>query len=187
MTPPSAAAVNYCRQLLPPPDVIGDLAPPRPPRSVAKVLRTGRLPYDFFRALSAWFRVTDADRGSLPTKLRKGGGIHNFLGCLTAEVAPVPGLAGLMLLGVERDGGAYILHSFFFVSVKPYNPDRRLFGCHGDLPSEGLPGITGIPVDSFAERRVVSAVLWEYDIVHMEGVSPSSWRTKSCKRVRGKA
>ena len=166
---------------------MGDPGAPRPPRSVAEFLGTGRLPDNFVGVLSARFQVTDDNGGLLPIKLRKGGGIHNFLGCLTAEVAPVPGLAGLMLLGVERDGGAYILHSFFFVSVKPYNPDRRLFGCHGDLPSEGLPGITGIPVDSFAERRVVSAVLWEYYIVHMEGVSPSSWRTKSCKRARGKA
>ena len=92
---------------------MGDLGPPRPPRSVAEVLGTGQPPDDFFVVLSAWFRVTDADGASLPTDIRKGGGFHAFLERLTAETAPVPGLVGLTILGVNRDRGAHILHPFF--------------------------------------------------------------------------
>ena len=71
--------------------------------------------------------MTDADGGSLPNKIRKGGGIHNFLGRLTAEAIPVPGLAELALLGFDWDRGAHILHSLFSVLVGTYDPDRRLF------------------------------------------------------------
>ena len=125
----------------------------RLPRSVAEVLETGRLPDNFVGALSARFRVTSLDGTPLSTDLRKGGGLHAFLGRLTAEAAPVPGLAELTLLGVDRDGGAHILHSLFSVPVGPYDPDRRLFGCRGEIPTEGLPAITEILMASFAALR----------------------------------
>ena len=117
----------------------------QPPRSVAEVLETGRLPDSFVGALSSRFRVTGLDGTPLSTDLQKGGGLHTFLGRLTAEAAAVPGLAELTLLGVDQDGGEHILHSLFSVPVGPYDPDRRLFGCRGELPEEGLPAITEGP------------------------------------------
>ena len=94
----------------------------------------------------------------LSTDLRKGGGVHAFLGSLTAEVAPVSRLAELMILGFDWDGGSHILNSLFSVPVGPYDPDQRLFGCRGELPLVGLPAITEIPVASFAALHAVSAV-----------------------------
>ena len=166
---------------------MGDTEPTRPPRSVAEVLRAGRLPDDLVRVPLARFRVTDANGVALTRKGWKGGGVHVSLSRPTAEAAPVPGLVGLKPFGVERDGGAHILHSFFSVPVEFYGPDRRLFGCYGELPSEGLPTTTEIPVPSFAVRRGVSAMLWEYHIVHLEGVSPSSWKTTPCEWASSKA
>ena len=61
------------------------------------------------------------------------------MGRLTDEADPVLGLADLMLLGVNRDGGAHFLHSLFSVLIRPYDPDQRLFRCSGDLPPKGLP------------------------------------------------
>ena len=127
--------------------------------------------------------MTSLDWTPLSTDLQKGGGLHAFLGRLTAEAAPVPGLAELTLLGVDQDGGAHILHSLFSVPVGPYDPDRRLFGCHGELPTEGLPAITEIPVASFVALRAVSAVSREDHRVHLEGVPPSGWQTMPCERV----
>ena len=126
---------------------------------MAEVLRNGRLPDDFFGALSARFLVTDTDGEALTAELCRGGGIHAFLGRLTAEAASVPGLAGLTLLGVDHDGEAHVLHSFFSILVGLYDLDRRLFGCCGELPPEGIPAITEIPVDNH--------------IVHLERVLPS--------------
>ena len=144
---------------------------------MAEVLGTSRLPDDFF----------DADGSSLLMELLKGGGVKAFLGRLTAEAAPFPGLSGISLLGVDQDGGSHILHSFFSVPVGPYDLDRQLFGCRGELPSEGIPAITEIPVVSFAARRGVSTVPREDHNVHLEGVSPSSWRTTPCKRANYKS
>ena len=96
-----------------------------------------------------------------------------ILGRLTAEAALVPGLEELTLLGVDRDGGAHILHSLFSVTAGPYNPDWRLFGCRGGIPPEGLPAITEIPVASFVALRTVSAVSREAHRVHLEGVPHS--------------
>ena len=56
-----------------------------------------------------------------------GGWVHALLGRLTAEAAPVPGLAGLTLLWFDQYGGAHILHSIFSVTVSPYDPYRWLF------------------------------------------------------------
>ena len=99
---------------------------------------------------------------------------------------PVLGLAELTLMGVEWDRGAHILHSLFSVPVGPYDPDRRLFGCRGELPPEGLPAITNIPVASFAALRAVSALSREDHRVHLEGPPPSGWRTAPCGRASNK-
>ena len=190
VTPPAAAVDSvdrYRRRPLLSPDVMGKYRPTQPPRLVARVLGTGQLPNNLVGVLLEWFQVTDADGASLPIELRKGGWIHAFLGRLTAEADPVPGLAGITLLGVDRNGGAHILHSSFSVPVRPYKPDLRLFGCCGELPLEGVPTITEVPVDSFAARRVVSAMLREDHIVHLEGFLPSSWRKNLCERASIKA
>ena len=112
--------------------------------------------------------MTGADRSPLPTDLRKLGVLHAFLGRLTAKVVLVPGLADLTLLGVFQDGRAYILHSLFSVPFGPYNLDQRLFGCHGEIPSEALPVITEILVASFGERRSVRDLYQDNHRVHLE-------------------
>ena len=132
---------------------------------MAEVLGTGRLPNNVFGVLSAQFRVTDADRGSPPIELQEGWGIHAFLGRITTEAAPVPGLAGITLLGVYRDGGSHILHSFFSAQFRPYDMNRWLFRCRGKLSFQGIPAITEIPVTSFAARSVIRDVQHEYHIV----------------------
>ena len=118
----------------------------------------------------------------LLTDHQKGGGLHAFLGRLTAEAAPVPGLAELMLLGVDREGVSHILYSLFSVLVVPYDPDRRLFGCRRELPTEGIPAITEIPVASFAALRAVSAVSREDHQLHLEVVSPSRMSSSASQR-----
>ena len=124
MLPPAAAsAAAYPLRPRETPVAMSGPGCRRPPRSVAEVLETGRLPESFVGALSARFRLTSPNGTPLLTDLRKGGGLHAFLGHLSDEVAPVPGLAELMILGVDRDGGAHIIHSLFFVLVGPYDPD----------------------------------------------------------------
>ena len=81
--------------------------------------------------------MKESGGGSLPTELWKGWGVHAFLGSLTDDSSPVPGLTGLTLLGVDQDGESHILQSFFFVPVGPYGLDSQLFGCREELPSEG--------------------------------------------------
>ena len=103
------------------------------------------------------------------TDLRKGGGLHAFLGRLTAEAAPVPEIAELTILGVNRDGVSHILHLLFSIPVGPYHPNRRLFGRRGEIPPEGLPAITKIPVASFGALRAVNAVSRDEHQAHLEG------------------
>ena len=110
--PPLAAAAAAAADRRRPretPVAMSDPGCRRPPRLVAEVLETGRLPDSFVGALSARFRVTSLNGTPLSTDLRKGGGLHAFLGRLTAEAAAVPGLAELTLLGVDQDGGSHIL------------------------------------------------------------------------------
>ena len=188
---PGATARRCCRRRrlclgLPPPAALDAMDNPgrrRPPWLVAEVLGTSQLPDSFVRDLSARCRLTGPNGEPLSTNLLKARGIHAFLELLTAEAAPVPGLAKLTLLGMYRDGRAHIFHSLFSVLVGPYNPDRRLFGCRGELPPEGLPAITDIPVASFGELRVVSAVSRDDHRVHLEGFLPSVCQKIPCKRA----
>ena len=108
---------------------MGDTAPTPLPWLVAEILGTSRLHDNFVGALLDCLRVTDANGETLSTEQQKSGGIPAFLGILTAEADPVPGLGGFTLLGVNPDGEAHVLHSFFSVLVGLYNLDRRLFGC----------------------------------------------------------
>ena len=113
--------------------------------------------------------------GPTLTDIQKGGGLHAFLVRLAAEADSFLGLAELTVMGVDRDGGAHILHSLFSVPFGPYDPDQQLFGCRGELPTEGLPAITEILVAFFAALRAVSAVSSEDHRVHLEVVPPSGW------------
>ena len=98
---------------------------------------------------------------SRPTSGGGGGGVHTFKGRLTDETVSVSGLAELTLLGFDWDGGAHIPHLLFPVPVGSYDPDKRLFGCRGELTLEGLPSITNILAASFGARRTVRAVSWD--------------------------
>ena len=89
----------------------------------------------------------------------------------------------LTILGVYLDGGAQILHLLFSITVGNYNPDWRLFGCHGEIPPEGLPKITKIPVAFFGVGRAVSATYWEDHQEYLEGSPPSGWQTLTYKRA----
>ena len=157
-----------------------------PHRSVAEVLKTGRLPNNFVGALSARFELTSPDGKTLSTDLQKKGGLHAFLRHVAAGAAPVPGLAYFTLLGVNRDGGAHILHSLFSILVRTYDLNQRLFGCRGELPPEGLPAITKISVDSFGAQRALSVVSQDDHHVHLEGAPPSVSQTTPCERESGK-
>ena len=131
--------------------------------------------------------MTDANGEALYTEQQKSGGIHAFLGRLTVEATPVPGLGGLTLLGVNQDREAHILHSLFSVPVVLYNPDRQLFGCCGEQSPEGIPAITDIPVASFATWRDISTVFLDDHIFYVEGVLPSSWQKMPYERASDKA
>ena len=158
----------------------------RLPWLVDEVLRTGRLPDSFVGALLSQFQLTGPDRTSLLTDLLKGGGVHAFRGRPRAKASPVLGLAQHTLLGVDRNGGAHILHSLFSVLFGTYDPNWRYFGGCGELPPEGLPAITDIPVASFGSLRDFSAVSREDHRVHLEGFPPSGWQTTSCERASNK-
>ena len=96
---------------------------------------------------------------------------------------PSPGVDGADLLGVDWDRGAHIIQPIFSVRAGPYDPGRRLSGFRGELPVEGLPAITEIPVSFFAALRASSAVSREDHRVYLEGVPPSGWQTMPCKRA----
>ena len=66
------------------------------------------------------------------------------------------------------------------------NPNHRLFGCRGELPSEGLPTITKIPVASFEALQSVRAVSREDQRLHLEGVPPFGWQMMPCERLSNK-
>ena len=70
--------------------------------------------------------------------------------------------------------------------VSPYDPNQSFFGCCGELPPEGIPAITKIPVASFEAQRAVSAMSRGDHWVHLEGVSPSGWQMTPCERASGK-
>ena len=78
-------ATCHHRRPPPPAAAMGDPTSTPPPRSVAEILGTGRLPDDFARALSARFRAINSEGGALGTELRKGGEIHALLGHITAK------------------------------------------------------------------------------------------------------
>ena len=44
--------------------------------------------------------------------------------------------------------------------------DRRLVEFSGEIPLEGLPPVTDIPVASFAVRRAICAVPWDDHLLH---------------------
>ena len=160
----------------PPPAVMVGLDPPPPPRSVGEVLGTGQMPGDLVAASLVRFQLTKEDDGLLSLKKRSGRGVESFLAHLASGVDPVPGFERVGLLQVEPDGMVHVLHSMLSVPVDIYSTARRLFACRGELPLEGLPPVVELPVDVLLVRRSVCAVLRDYHIIHLEGVSPSSWQ-----------
>ena len=60
---------------------------------------------------------------------------------------------------------------------------KRLFACLGELPAEGLPLVVEIPVETFAVRRSVRAVLRVDRITRVGGISPLDWQKKPCERA----
>ena len=103
----------------------------RQPQSVAEVLDTCRLPDHFIGALSARFGLTDPDGTPLSTDLRKGGGVHAFLGRLTSEAAPVLGLTELIYWGWTGTE-----EHILFNQSSPSGPDPM-------TPAEGYPASAG--------------------------------------------
>ena len=95
----------------------------------------------------------------------------------------VQGLERLTLLRVDWDGTVHLLHSFLSLLVVPYTIDQRLLAFFEELPSEGLPPVTEIPVDAFLMRRVVRAIMRDNHHVHVEGVPPPCWQLMLCKRA----
>ena len=152
-----------CRRFRPlsPPDAMGSGPPPPPPRpwSVSEVLGTGRLTNNFFGALSAQFQVTNAEGEALSTEIFFRWGTHAFLGLLSDKVSTAPGLERLVIPVLGRYGEVQVIYFLLSVPVVQYNPERRLFGCWGWLPLEGLLSIADIPLSSFEVRRVVSSIL----------------------------
>ena len=76
-----------------------------------------------------------------------------------------------MLVGVNRDRGAYIIHSLFSTLVGTNDPYRRLFRFHREITPEGIPAI----MNSFGALRTISAVSRDFNQVHLGGVPPYGW------------
>ena len=94
--------------------------PPRPPRLVGGVLRTGQLPYDIIGDLSDRFRVTREEEGALSSEIRSGRGIHVFPGKLASGVDPALGMDCLAILGFDRYRTVRVFHSLFYVPAGYY-------------------------------------------------------------------
>ena len=105
--PPAATSADYAyayrRRQRGTPDAMANPERRVPPWSVAEVLGTGQLHNSFVRALLARFRLNGLNGTPLSTDLRKGGGVHAFLGRLIAKAVPVQGLAELTFLWVDPD------------------------------------------------------------------------------------
>ena len=164
-------------------DSMGAPKTPRPPQLVGEVLETVQLPDNLVRAFSDQFWVTRGEGGPLSAERRYGRVIHALLGNQAYRLEPSPGMEHLTLLGVNRDGTVYVLHSFFSVPVGRYSTDRRLLDFSGDRPMEGIPPMMDLPMASFTVRHVVCAVTREDHIFHIEGIPPSSWKMTPCNRA----
>ena len=78
----------------------------------------------------------------------------------------------LDLLMVNLDGEVHVMNYFLSIPVVPYVTKLGLMVFGGDLPLEGTPPITEIPVASLAVQRAVSAVMREDHMVHVKGILP---------------
>ena len=111
--------------------------------------------------------MTGGGARALSAEIRSERGSHAVLGHLDSRVDPAPGMESLTLLGIDPDGMVHLLHSFLSVLVGPYTTDRRLLAFSADLPQEGLPPATELPVEFFAVRRTISTVLRKDHRVHI--------------------
>ena len=112
--------------------------------------------------------------------------MHALFYHLDSGVDLVPSFDGVALLQVNPDGTVHLLHSFFSVPAGLYSVSWGIFAFRGELSSEGLPPVVELPVYTFGVRRSVRAVPREYNVSHLEGVTPSVWQSTPCKRS-GKA
>ena len=115
--------------------------------------------------------------------LRSGRRLHNFLGNLDSGVHPALGLECLDLPGVDRDETMHLFHLFFTIPVGRYSKERIMLAFSRELPPEGIPPVTEIPVEYFKVQNAVCAVLSYYHLVHVEGIPPSIWKMIPCKRA----
>ena len=120
------------------------------------------------------------------SEVRSRRELHASPGILTSGVGYAPGMECLSLLVVNQGGEVHILHFIFSVLVSLCATERSLLLFRGELPSEGIPPIAEIPVDSLAVRRAISDVLREDQLVHVEGIPPSDWKMTPCNMERKK-
>ena len=113
-------------------------------------------------------------------KVRSRQRLHAFLGHLASVVEPSPGLECPALLVVDRDGTVHVFHWFFSIPFGPYSMTIWCLPFSGDLPTEGLPPMTYLPVDSFSVWRSIGAVPREDHIVRIKETPPLSWKTMPC-------
>ena len=85
----------------------------------------------------------------MSTYKRYGHGLHSFLSHLASGVDPVPGFDQVTLLQLYPEGMVHLLHVLLSVLVGPYYTAWRLFACHVELPTKGLPPVVKIPVEAF--------------------------------------
>ena len=157
--------------------------PPWLPLSVVEVLGAVCLPDLLVETLSGRFQTVKEDDGPMSTEWRTIRGLHPFLSHFAPRVDPVPRFAGLTLLGIDRDGTVHILQLLFSVSVGMHSTARCLFTCLVGMPDKGLPLVVEIPVESFAARRSVRAILQADHISHLEGVTPTVCQSMPCDRA----
>ena len=166
-------------------NAMGATDPPWLPQVVGEVLRTGHISEALVGAISDWFWVTrEEGGGAFLLELWSGRGLHAFPSYLASRVDRVPGLERLSLLGVNLEGTVHLLYSFFSIPVGPYSTDRRLLVFSGEIPTEGLPPVTDIPVTSFAVWHTVCDVPRDDHRVYVKGFPPSIWKTMPFKRAK---
>ena len=116
------------------------------------------------------------------TEKRSIHSLYYFLGHLASGVDPVPGFEWLALKGFQQDRNLHLLHLLFSVPFGLYSMTRRLFTCRVEIHSKVLHIVLDLPMDDFAVRRSVYAVLRADHVSHLEGVTPYVWKSMPCNR-----
>ena len=103
-----------------------------------------------------------------------GWGIHTFLGQLAAGTGPVPSLLYLEILAAERDEVVQMMQLLLSIPFGVWNNSQRLLCFLGDMAEAGIPPLVDIPVETFAVRRTVCAILRDNHRSHLGGPPPHS-------------